>query len=264
MQERDRWILEALEKCRFLTTKQLARLFFGKSTSAANKRLRKLLDGGLINVWMRRLEDQNIYSLSAKGAGLCSSATHRAAVPRGLDQVEHVLLINDTRVEFSLSLEHLRGALSWWRSDWELRVPGQPLIPDAMFGVWWPDQKETTFLLEADNATRSQRAFLEKLLRYLKGSMNEVVTHANFRGVLVVAQDQVWAERYRAVAVNAGVLLPVWFTQRSLLQRDFSGSIWRTPEDDQCHSLRGIVFRPYGKEEIVCARPSLPMVFGNE
>src|SRR5690242_20012950 len=44
LQERDRWILQALQKCRFLTTMQLARLFFGGSTSAANKRLRKLLD----------------------------------------------------------------------------------------------------------------------------------------------------------------------------------------------------------------------------
>jgi hypothetical protein len=45
--ERDRWLLEALAKMRFLTTRQLARLAFGGSRWAANKRLRKLFDAGL-------------------------------------------------------------------------------------------------------------------------------------------------------------------------------------------------------------------------
>ena len=43
---RDAWLLEALGKMRFLETRQIARLAFGGSRWAANKRLRKLLDRG--------------------------------------------------------------------------------------------------------------------------------------------------------------------------------------------------------------------------
>src|SRR5215475_11015256 len=68
--ERDTDIIEALAKTRFLTTSQLARLFFGSSRWSANKRLRRLLDFGLIKVWVRTLSEDNIYSLSVPGLSI--------------------------------------------------------------------------------------------------------------------------------------------------------------------------------------------------
>src|SRR3989442_6311755 len=68
--DRDLWMLEALGRMRFLTTSQLARLAFGKSRPAANKRLRQLLNSGLVRTWMRDLARDNIYGLTEIGARL--------------------------------------------------------------------------------------------------------------------------------------------------------------------------------------------------
>ena len=68
LQDRDAWLLGALGRMRFLTTSQLAQLGFGGSRWAANKRLRRLLDAGLVRVWVRDLAKENIYSLDRAGA----------------------------------------------------------------------------------------------------------------------------------------------------------------------------------------------------
>lgn len=68
--ERDFWVLEALAKMQFLTTPQIGRLLFNGSRSAANKRLRKLFDAGLIRVWLRSLNTDNVYALAPTGRRL--------------------------------------------------------------------------------------------------------------------------------------------------------------------------------------------------
>ncbi len=65
--ERDLWILEGIAKMRFVTTGQIAKLYF-PSRWAARKRLRRLFDVGLLRVWVRNLSDENIYSLTRAGA----------------------------------------------------------------------------------------------------------------------------------------------------------------------------------------------------
>ena len=84
---RDLEILEAVGKLRFTTTSQLARLYFD-SRSGANKRLQKLLDAGLVKVWLRQLADENVYSLTR--AGLKALDAGGVSVPRELDgNLEH-------------------------------------------------------------------------------------------------------------------------------------------------------------------------------
>ena len=68
--ERDYWVLEALAKMQFLTTRQIGHLLFNGSRSAANKRLRKLYDAGLIRVWLRSLNTDNVYALAPPGRRL--------------------------------------------------------------------------------------------------------------------------------------------------------------------------------------------------
>ncbi len=68
--DRDLWLLEALAKMQFLTTRQIASLLFNGSRSAANKRLRTLFDAGLIRVWMRSLNMDNVYGLTQRGRRL--------------------------------------------------------------------------------------------------------------------------------------------------------------------------------------------------
>src|SRR2546425_12729822 len=67
--ERDRWLLETVGKLRFATTSQLTRLHF-TSRWGANKRLRKLLDAGLVRAWVRSLSEENVYSLDRRGVRL--------------------------------------------------------------------------------------------------------------------------------------------------------------------------------------------------
>src|SRR5438093_13047143 len=107
LQDRDHWILESLRKMRFLTTAQLARLFFEGSKWAANKRLRKLLDAGLIRVWVRDLAQDNVYSLNRKGLGVLDDPDPEMnhMVPRGLDgNIGHLLAINQVRISLALGL----------------------------------------------------------------------------------------------------------------------------------------------------------------
>jgi len=59
--ERDRKILQSLQKCRYLTTDQIKRLHFNKNTTptaglrAANRNLKKLSDWGVIGALRRRI-----------------------------------------------------------------------------------------------------------------------------------------------------------------------------------------------------------------
>ena len=65
--ERDAWILEMIKKMIFVTTCQIALLYFAGSRWSANKRLRRLLDGGFVRVWVRSLSEDNVYSLTHRG-----------------------------------------------------------------------------------------------------------------------------------------------------------------------------------------------------
>src|SRR2546427_969697 len=79
LQDRDCWIIESLAKMRFLTTGHLAELFFEGSRWAANKRLRRLLDAGLIRSWVLDLAQDNVYSLDRKGVNLLNDRDDDAA-----------------------------------------------------------------------------------------------------------------------------------------------------------------------------------------
>src|ERR1051325_11469454 len=64
--DRDVFILHTLAKLRYATTRQLTVLAFG-STSGTNKRLRRMLDSGLVRVWVRSLAQENTYALTVAG-----------------------------------------------------------------------------------------------------------------------------------------------------------------------------------------------------
>src|SRR5689334_2399916 len=95
--KRDPWILEDLGKMRFATTGHLARLHFRGSRWAANKRIRRLFDAGLIRAWAPRLDGENIYALTPQGARLLREPTSNGSTwptPRGLNgNLEHLLAL---------------------------------------------------------------------------------------------------------------------------------------------------------------------------
>src|SRR5712691_35032 len=143
---RDLELLEAVGKLRFTTTSQLARLYF-HSRSGANKRLRKLLDAGLVKVWVRQLTEEKVYSLTREGLETLDASG--ISVPRELDgNLGHLLMLNEVRIRFAFGLEAIGGSLAWWRSEWDLRAHGKErIIPDAFFAVSW-EEAEQIFALE--------------------------------------------------------------------------------------------------------------------
>lgn len=254
--ERDRWILEALGKMRFLETCQIARLAFGGSRWAANKRLRKLLDAGLVRVWVRDLARDNVYSLMRAGADQLAERSDGETpwpVPRGLDgNLDHLLAINEVRISLALGLGEVGGEIKYWRSDWELRAFHRGrIVPDALFALGRAgDGHSHIFALEVDNATRSPRGFLAKLLRY--GTLR--VRGRSLYGVedfllLVVGRDERWVERYRQALAHLRLGLSVWFATLPLLGREGAlGPIWITADGEETYSLRSLASLPYGKE----------------
>lgn len=252
--ERDRWILETLLKFRFGTTTQLARLFFGGSRNAANKRLRRLLDQKRVRVWMRCLAEENVYSLSRAGrATIADEETDTPpSVPRRIDgNLGHLLAINTVRVALATSLPDVDGVLAWWRSDWELRgrtVP-QRTIPDALFAVAWPETGERVFALEVEHRTRAPRNLKAKLLRYSAASYRPggVYGHTN-PVVLVVGQNPSWLARYRSAAGSLPFNFTVGFATLADVEEGGVGPVWQTSFGDALLSLRDLANRPYGKE----------------
>src|SRR5262245_5005301 len=232
--ERDLWILEASAKMRFATTSQLAALFFEGSRWSANKRLRKLLDSGLLNVWVRSLTEENIYSITKRGLAAIEdenfTLSYETKTLRGLDEnLNHLLAINDIRTSLVMTLPKAGGEIAWWRSDWELRSHGRErIIPDGLFLIEWQGLKEQPYALEVDNNTRSSRNFMKKILTYAS---------LQFRGkglygvtdpiILVAGSDPKWLERYRVSIKQLGRNHQIWFAAIEEIKREGATSaIW--------------------------------------
>lgn len=253
LMERDRWLLEALAKMRFLTTTQVAKLFFGASRAAANKRLRRLLDGGWVRAWVQSLSEDNVYSVTRATVNLLHEQNDDAAatvrVPRGLDpNLGHLLAINAVRIAFALDLGATGGQLSWWRSDWELRLPGRSrLVPDALFEVTWEDHIRAVYALELDRHTKTPQRFLKKILGYAAARFqaNRVFGDDPVT-ILVVGAELRWVERYRAGVAHLRLHLPIWFAPLQAVTEDALGEIWLAATGDREYSLRALQTLPYG------------------
>ncbi len=212
--DRDLWILEALGKMRFLRTKQLARLFFDGSRSAANKRLRRLFDHSLVKVWITGLADDNLYSLTTRGRSQLEDHGANLHCPRGVEgNLDHLLAINDTRIAFVLGTLEFGVRLCWWHSDWDLRTHARAsLVPDALFAVDWPEVGPRTYSLELDHNTKSPREFLKKLTGYRGVTYRAGGLYGEDRfTILVVGHSRTWIERYRSLVRESALDLHVLF-----------------------------------------------------
>lgn len=246
---------------RFLTTRQVAKLAFHGSRWAAQKRLRKLLDAGMVRAWVQDLAKDNVYALTRRGAGILTDLDRQygATVPRGLDgNLEHLLAINQVRISIALGLDATGGELVWWRSDWELRGRLRSrLVPDALFVVRW-EGRDQAFALEVDNQSRSPRAFLGKLVGYA----SVILRGGDLYGVsdflaLVVVSDSRWLGRYLEAVEHARMGGHVWFVTLEAL-RDGGGEapLWRTL-DREGYSLRMVANLLYGREGSKFKTPSM-------
>jgi hypothetical protein len=252
---RDLWLLEGLAKMRFLTTSQLAKLYFNGSRWSANKRLRKLLDASHLKAWVRNLSEENIYSITRNGLSAVEngniSLPLETKIPYGLDgNLEHLLTINDVRTSLALDLPQANGEIAWWRSDWELRSHGRErIIPDGLFLIKWHGLKEQAYALEVDNNTKSSRNFLKKILAYASvQSRGTGIYHVSDPVILVVGSDYKWLGRYRDSAKQLRLKPSVWFaTAKEIKDVSAAGAIWLNGLEKK-YSLRDLTFLPYSKD----------------
>ena len=254
--DRDLWLLEALAKMQFLTTRQIARLLFNGSQSAANKRLRKLLDSGWVRVWVPSLNRDNIYGLTPLGRRLLLEGLvgvdAAARCPRQLDgRIDHLLAVNAVRIALATTVPDSDGELLWWRSDWDLRAHSrQRTIPDGLFAIRWPGLGDYVFALEVEHGTRAPRSFQAKLLRYSAVSSHRGGIYGETNPVvLVVGNDPTWLARYRAALAPMPVRVTIGFASLANVERHGAiGAVWQTLTDDRHHSLRTLATLPYRSE----------------
>jgi hypothetical protein len=250
--KRDPWILEDLGKMRFAKTGQLARLHFGSSRCAANKRMRRLFDAGFIRAWVPRLDGENIYGLTPRGARLLGDPVSGGSAwptPRGLDgNLEHLLALGSVRVALAVTLGESGAELVWWRSYWEIQPQfKEPVIPDALFQVRWKSG-HAVFALELDRTTPAPQAFARRILNY------EAMGGAGFgvSGItlLVVGSREGWLERYRQRIAEHPIRIPVWFATIPDVEAKGAQASWRSLGGDHAPSLRTLLTeRPGGESE---------------
>jgi hypothetical protein len=203
LQERDIKILETLYNYRFLTTTQIADLFFG-AKSKALRRLRQLYDNGLVARIFRPVvvgSAEIIYCLDSYGVSVL--AQHLGIDRENIDWsrrsftrlkslfLDHALEVNRFRVALCLAVRDDPGSeLLSWKYDNELQTKNEKGIlisdkvtdpenatkkirvtPDAFFGLSTP-QGRAYFFLEADLGTEDNYQFKKKMQGYLRYYMD--------------------------------------------------------------------------------------------
>jgi hypothetical protein len=127
---------------RFPTTSQLASLYFNGSRWYPNKRLRNLLDAGLVKAWVRTLSEENVYSVTRTGIRAIeieNGEWSKTKIPYLMDEnLKHLLAINDVRTSLAIALPAADAENNLVAVRWELRSHGRErIIPDGLFLIKW-------------------------------------------------------------------------------------------------------------------------------
>ena len=234
--ERDRAILAAVHKHRFLTRDHIAALFFPSSpvarapflVSSCNSRLQKLFHHGYVTRSTRghTLASATVYALDRRGVqvvaetlGLEPSDVRWSPKRRSSEFYfrEHTLAINDLWVAFELAArEHSELEVMRWEMDgpllWDSILDSDaprghlPVRPDAFMQLRW-GKKVAHFFLEVDRSTMTRRRFVEKIRAYRlywrSGGFERAYEAASFR-VLTSAPTERRRESLRQAAAESG------------------------------------------------------------
>jgi hypothetical protein len=250
LQTRDLWCLEAVAKLRFMTTDQICRVYFPDTPHYAAKRLRRLVDAGLLRVFLRSLADSNIYTITRPGLTRLKQSgidlTEEVKVPQALDgNLDHLLCINTLRCAFALGLGNLGATLTWWRSDWEMaRNVKKSVVPDALFSLHWDWGQEAVYALELENASRSPRSFAKKIVSYqtLLQQTGAIFGYDKLI-LLVVVNRESQLTGYRARTNILGETPWIWFARADTLTAETLGEqLWQSAADDDYLSLRDLSY----------------------
>jgi hypothetical protein len=182
---RDRALLGLLARARWLSTAQIQRRFFpGKSANAVNKRMRRLMQAGLLAGVRPQRTVEQWYRL-ARGAAVVLAID--LVLPRRLPaQLAHLSHINDVRSWFDVQAE--RGALPRLTvvAEWEFKQPDSrwTVIPDALV-VLDTAAGHLAMAIEVDSGTELPNLVADKLRRY--GQLQPGDGRLGFAAVLIMA-----------------------------------------------------------------------------
>ncbi len=217
---RDRELFKMLASARWLSTSQIGRCFFPlASRNAVQKRLRRLVNGGLLRVARTgRTDEQYVTMTRAAAAVIGAEVKGEKRLPAQLD---HFTLINDVRIWFE-SQHDLRLERFWGEHEYRPFSTRNVIIPDAIVLIA-TGRGPLRFGIEVDCSTENAAVLAEKVRRYSQSTVSQELA-----GVLVWARG---SRRLRAIAVaclRAGVLdgsNPVWLLDLRDLPKRTVGSI---------------------------------------
>src|SRR5437868_2263092 len=127
---RDQQILRKLERCKWLTTSQIQRVFFSTSSlDPVRKRLRKLAKAKRLQSYQRHQMAEMLHGIG-----------------RPPKQIEHLVGINDIRLASEAE------GVTFFYGHWELPAFGwdYPVVPDAICKM-----QGTLYLMEYDTGTET-------------------------------------------------------------------------------------------------------------
>lgn len=220
---RDRELCRILVGARWLSTRQIHRLFFGPaSTNAVNKRMRRLVEASILYSVRPSRTGQTYFRLTAlgmlTGAGL-DNVSRPAHFPR---QIEHFEAINDLRIWFMQNDDN--KCLKRFLAEWEYRAfqTRGALIPDAL--VAYGAGSRRRLALEIDLATENARTVAAKILAYGGGDLARWPVD----GLLIYVPGLSRFKSVIAACYRAGVCLaiPCWLAN--------IGALWSTDAKTPC------------------------------
>jgi hypothetical protein len=182
---RDEVLLRALARFRVARTSDLVRFAFRdvrRDTAAA--RLRRLYDGGWLDVRFHDRANENLYSLGPEGRRwLKTNGGNIGRLPR--EPLAHHLAIVRTWVDLAIAFHDLPDLrLAAVRPDWELREgrDGLGIVPDLLVrvrsGEGFPE--ETTLAVEVDLGTETLGVLRRKIVNYQSNPLSDLVLAVAF------------------------------------------------------------------------------------
>ena len=256
--ERDVKVILGVYRYRVLRREQIQELLF-PSKNTANERLKRLYQHGFLERRWLPVEygkgtSQAMYLLGERGADVVAQ---RQGIDRGKVDwresynrvgalfLEHLLLVNQVRIAFSMAAEKRGFSVDKWISEEELKatrdfvqistVGGShrrvAVIPDGYFILNFGDRR-AHFFLEVDRATEANKRWAQKVQAYLvytrSGRYSERYGTRSLRVLTVTTGEKRLANLKRATEeVDGGQMF--WFTTFAGAQADkiLGTAIWQ-------------------------------------
>ena len=268
--ERDKEILIRIWQDRMLYTSQIERIFF-PSSQAANVRLRRLWENGYLGRYFLPTlifhgSSEALYLLDRKGVDVVSIGlgVQRMKILQGMRYLkwktgtksflltlDHTLATAEFRIAFEeAAADHPQVQYAGWtpermcQEEYRTRklmggkVRGK-FRPDG-YGQYWYHDRLFSFFVEVDLATMSNKAFAEKVQRYLdysKSGSYEDRFGTRFFRVLVATVGTERLENMKKTTEKCTDSI-FWFTTLSQVCREkFFGKVWKRAGKDGLYSL---------------------------